>query len=280
MIVKPKKTDKLKETKDYIEKWLKRYKKASESIPHIQRNLDITEWELQAIDNRPDEADEMLTADITTRFDRDYDYLKEVLPMMPQYNPNDIQNLFTITTSSSGLVYDFIYKVKSLNTPKASSYSEEYTSRYQDIQRKHERLKEVCDLIDKFGNPNLIQRFKRAENSYVAAKSRAGERTVAASEMRTLLEGIKGELFEKARHWQKENMTWKTMSERLSKGEINGTEQIELIEHETINNRLIKDLSTILKNREGDNLKNLDDIWTMLLDHLYVIFGLINLGIK
>jgi hypothetical protein len=94
--------------------------------------------------------------------------------------------------------------------------------------------------------------------------------------MRTLLDGIKGDLFEKARNMAKENMTWERMAGRLSKGKSGGPEEKELVDQESERERLIECLSKVAKDREGGSRTDIDTLWTQILDHIYVVLTLAN----
>ena len=268
--------EKLEARRDYLREWMERYKKAQDAVPFVHMGLEMTEWEIQALSNRPDQADEMSPADLRIRFERDYDYLTDVLPMMPEYNLDDLPALTAVITSGSASIYNYVAKVGDLGTQEAQEYSSRYTAAYRELQAAQTRSKAVYDLLKKLNNPQTLQRFDRASNAYLSARSSIGERTAAALEMRNLLDGVQGDLLEKARRWPKENMTWNKMAERLSKGKNEGTEQQELIDQETTRTSLTSQLSTVLKDREGDSLKNLNNVWTQLLDHIYVVLNLID----
>jgi hypothetical protein len=269
---------KLEANRDYLAQWLERHKKAQFVAPYIQMNLEITEWEIQALANRPDEASEIPLTGLSARFDRDRNYLSNVLPMMPEYEPHELVNSTAVWTSGSASVYEYVTRVGELGTPNALAYSQKYTLSYNELQNAQARPNEVRALIERLNSPQTLQRFDRALSAHYAARSGTGQRTAAASEMRTLLDGLQGDLFARARKWKKENMTWATMAERLSKGKSGQTEQQELANQEAARTRLISQLSDVLKNREGSSSMNLDNLWAQVLDHIYIVLGLINFG--
>jgi hypothetical protein len=271
-------TEKLEAKSEYLKEWIERYKGAQEVVQYVQTNLDTTEWELQALNNRPDEADEIPLADLYTKFDRDYDYLTSALPMMPQYSPDAFLNSTAVSTSGSASVYEYVARVGDMGVPAAQAYSRKYTAIYHELQAAQARPKAIRDLLGKLGNPQTQERFDRALMAYSAAQSGTGERTTAALEMRTLLDGIKGDLFKKARRRPKENMSWSEMAARLAKGIPRGTEQQELADQELVRTSLISRLSDIAKDREGGSLTNLDNLWTQISDHIYIVLSLIDFG--
>jgi len=198
--------------------------------------------------------------------------------MMPEYNPQRLVDSTAVLTSGSASVYEYVTRVGELDTPNTLAYSQKYTSIYNELQNTQARPNEVRVLVEKLNSSQTLQRFDRALNAYYAVRSGTGQRTAAATDMRTLLDGLQGDLFAKARKWQKENMTWATMAERLSKGDSGQAEHQVLVNQETIRRRLISRLSDVLKDREGNSSINLDNLWTQILDHIYVVLGLINFG--
>ena len=71
-------------------------------------------------------------------------------------------------------------------------------------------------------------------------------------------------------------MTWEKMSLRLATGEEGGVAHKELERQRSKRSTLYTRLSDIGKDREGGSVTNLDDIWVEVLDHLYVVLGLID----
>lgn len=268
---------KLEAKRDHLKDWLERHRKAQDAVPFVQMNLDITEWEIQALSNRPDEADEIPLGDLESKFGSEYDHLTRALPMMPEYDADALPTLTAVTTSGSADVFAYVTRVGSLGTPDACVYSQKYTVAYRELQAAQSRPKNVRDLLRKLGNPNTLQRFDRALNACFAATSGTGERTAAAGEMRTLLDGVQGDLFTKARKQPSENMTWETMAERLSTGKPRGMAHQRLINEKNTRSSLISQLSDVLKDREGRSPVNLDDLWSQLLDHLFIVLRLVTI---
>lgn len=264
----------LKAKRDYLREWIERCKKAQDIVPSIRMNLEMTEWEIEALANRPEEAEEIPLGDLQARFDQEYDYLTRHFPMIPEYDPSAIPTLAAVTTSGSASTYVYVFRVGGLGTQEAQRYSEKYTQAYRDLQATQSRPGEIRDLIGSLGNPQTLKRFDRAFNTYFAAKSGTGERSTAAAAMRTLLDGIQGDLFQIARKWPTENMKWETMAGRLAKGPVDGTEHRELLRQNSIRGSLVSQLSTVLKDREGSSLTDLDDLWTQVLDHVYIVLRL------
>jgi len=94
--------------------------------------------------------------------------------------------------------------------------------------------------------------------------------------MRNLIDGIKGELFDRARNYDNENMNWDLMAERLHRGENNGVEHKEILRQESIRSKIVDELSKAAKDREGSNSISIQDLWTKLINHLYVLLNSIH----
>lgn len=265
----------LKAKREYLKKWLERLEGAQDAVPSVQMSLEMTDWQIDALSNRPEEADEIPLGDLERRFAHDYAYLIQSWPAMPEYDPD---SLVAANTSSTSSLYTYVGRVGDLGTPQAQEYSAKYTTTYRNLQTAQSRPKEVRGLLKELGREQMLERFDRAFDAYFAVRSGTGERTAAATEMRTLLDGVQGVLFEKARKRPKENMTWETMADRVGKGKARGTEHKKLVDQESARRFLISRLSDVLKGREGDSLTNLDNVWTQVLDHIYVVLKLIEVS--
>jgi hypothetical protein len=200
-----------------------------------------------------------------------------VLPMMPNYNQFDLDNFMTLASSGTSQIYDYVAQIGDWGVTGAQEYSTAYIKDYQAIQIKYGQSATVRELLEKFNNPDLMERFDKASGAYSQAVSGAGERSAAALAMRNLLDGVKGELWERARQAKKENMTWNIMAERLAKGKPGGLEHQQLLDQEEKRASLIDRLSKIIKHREGGTYVNLDTVWTQLLDHIQAVLGLVNI---
>jgi hypothetical protein len=267
-----------KDKRDYLATWLEKFGKAQEVVPRVQKELEKTEWEIDALSNLPDEAVEIPSGDMTILFDNDYRYLtREALPMIPTFDVSKMSSSDAISASGTASVYEYVARIGDIATPTAFKFSNHYTVKYQEIQLAHDRPKEIRNLLAKLPNKNTAERFDRAENSYLQFKAGTGEKTSAAFENRTFIYGLSGDLFQVARKLEKENMTWEIMAERLSKNGKTGIEYNEVIRQKSIRSSLIERLSEVGKDREGSSVVNLHHIWTETLDHVFTILSVINL---
>jgi len=235
--------------RDYLDEWLSRHKEAHDIVPHVRKIQDMTNWEIEALENRPTSSGEMPSDDI----------------------------IMAVNTSSTATIYTHVVKWAEADTSEAEEYSKKFTGLYHDLQTKQKRPEEVRALIAGLSDSSILGRFDKALEAYSHAKAGTVNRTDAALAMRNLIEGIKGKIYQLARKQEKENMTWPIMAERLAKGEPQGTECNELEHHKSIYSPLHERLSYVLKEREGGSPANLDQLWTQVLDHIYAVLGLVKL---
>jgi len=194
--------------------WMKGLKDANTVAPEVQQQIELVQWQLEVLKNAPDEAEEIPFNPPSPK--KSYLHTKSVLPLIPKYNLGNIVNSTSGTVSSSSDYYNYVARVGDLGTPKAFEFSGRFTGLYQNIQQAQDRQSLVKQMIEKLESPNTVERFDRAVNAYSMYKSGIGERTSAAMVIRTLLNGVQGTLFEKARKQPKENMTWGKMGSRLA----------------------------------------------------------------
>ncbi len=263
----------LKAQKDYLLAWLQRNKDAQGIVPTVQKMIDDLNWQIDALSSRPEESGEIYLEFKPQSIDK----LMGVVPPMPAYDANQVSGLYAMTTSGSTGVFGFVSRVGDIATPTAQDYSTKYVRSYQEMRSSQDRPAEVRELLVRLNNPNLLARFDRAVNAYSNFRSGLAERTAAAGEMRTLIDGLQGILLEKARQHQGENMNWEIMSRRLSKGTPGGSEEQELLRQKILRGSLISRLSDVLKDHWAGSVTNLNNIWSEVLDHIYIVLTLVKL---
>lgn len=255
--------------------WINGLKDANKIVPEVQQQIELVQWQLEVLKNTPDEAEEIPFTPPSA--EKSYLHTKSVLPLIPKYEVGNIINSTSGTVSSSTDYYNYVSQVGDLGTPKAFEFSGRFTVLYQNIQQTQDRQSLVKQMIEKLENPSTVERYDRAVNAYSMYKSEIGERTSAAMEIRTLLDGVQGTLFEKAKKQPKENMTWGKMGSRLA-GIVPDSENYKnFIYQYEIRSKLISRLSDIGKDREGGAATNLEFVWTQVLDHLYITLSLLGL---
>ena len=266
----------LNKKRRYLAEWLSRFAIAHNKVrPEVQKNLDMTDWEIEALTNLTNTSMESLPKELDRSFERDYKYIKQNIPMMPDFSTIASSTATSMATAGTSGVYNFVAKFGDVGTRDVRDSVRKYTHRYRELQEAQERPERVRQLMEKYVRPNTLKRFDKAKNAYCTAKSDVSSHEQAALFMRNLLDGVKGDLFQLARSKDKEDMTWEKMTIKLTKGVINGPEYQELLAQETYRATLFSRLSDVLKDREAMSKNNIDNLWTQVLDHIHTILGLL-----
>jgi hypothetical protein len=88
--------------------------------------------------------------------------------------------------------------------------------------------------------------------------------------MRTFLDSLKGELFERARQHSRENMTLKLVLQRLF---LSAPTHSEVEEQLIQRLALIKELSSLAKRRGLPSTYELESLWARVLNHTFIVVG-------
>jgi hypothetical protein len=254
----------------YLNEWKNRNKKAIEIAPFVDNILEVTNWEEQMLSNRPSEAEDVPTDNLSYYFQKEFDQIKTDLPLPPEYIPTQLGGTVSFTTSGSNSAFEYISRVGELGTDAASQFSYKYVNSYIEIQENQNRISEVRGIIETLGHKNLLQRYDDCLKSIASLHVFVADRKSVANDIRNLLNGFKGVLLEKARIKPKENITWEIMASRLSTSE-NGKELI--IKQQVELSKLLSRTAEILKDRESGIVTNIDYIWRQTIDFLFIILN-------
>jgi hypothetical protein len=269
--------EKLKAKKRHLEEWLRNHKSADDVAAEVQKNLDFTNWQIDALEGSPDEADEIPRPDLTQTLDSDSAYLGEVLPPMPLYDMKRVIAASAFTSSGTVPVYQYVSRVGDLGTEDSLKYSSRVTVAFQSLQQAYDRPGEIRELVAGLGNPGTLDRFDAALRSLYAYKRGTANRASPAIDMRTLIDGVKGDLCERARSHAKEDMSWETMSARLALGGEASEQHTQLRALEKTHSSLVSRLSDIAKDREAGSLTSVDNVWAEIQDYLVSLLRLVSL---
>ena len=197
----------LQAQRDYLLTWLQRNKDAQTIVPTIQKMIDDLNWQIDALSNRPEESEEIYLEFKPESIER----LTGMIPPMPLYDANQTSSFYAVTTSGSTGVFSFVSRVGDIPTLPTHTYSDKYVRSFQEMRSSQNRPSEVHELLIKLNNPNLLDRFDRAVHTYSNLRAGLAERTAAAVDMRTLIDGLQGVLFERSKQLEGENMMWEIM---------------------------------------------------------------------
>jgi hypothetical protein len=257
----------IEETAQYVAQVLESVRQWTQAAPRLQELHDQLKWQEDVLTNCPTEATSLMQSGIGNIASQNQTYLKNLIPMPPPIDPKTISVAMAIGTSGATMVYGQLTVVASLGTPTAVNYVQDYTSRYQKLQAAQDRPQAVRALIGKL-NPNTLDRFDKALAAFNHATLGIGSESAAAAVIRTLLDGVKGDLFSLARLNPNENMSWDVMAQRLGK-----SNRATIVREDTLRSSLYSQLSSILKDR-GGALTTLAHLWTQVLDHLFTVLSL------
>ena len=260
-----------KAARDYLTNWLANFQKASEAVPFVQKAKDTFDWQCEAISQQPKGTESLVLYNPSSGFAMSYGDIPNILPMIPNIDPKAITHVNTIAASGASGTFEQILKIGEIQGEVNYVYYREQSTRYQALQRSQDRINEVQSLVQRHCSANILGQYKRAVTGYYNVKSGSSDASAAALEMRTLLDNIKGELFERARTVPRENMTWDVMVQRVYSGAATTPRHTELLDQGIKRSDLINYLSTVAKRRGGGQPYNFEDLWAMVLDHIYIL---------
>jgi len=261
---------------DYFKEWLRRLKQAQDQIPIVQDLEERTEWEINTLNDLPEDAQEFFSLSLVDNYDITTEHLRESLPLPPEFNVLAVPSAAALSTSGSSSIYSAVSRAGEVDAEDIQKWSGIHTGLYREIQKKQTRFDKVKQQLQML-NANRVGELETARQEYAAAVSDVGERIAAGIAMRNVLDHFKGDLFERARDHLGENMTWEQMAERLTLGKVGGIEHKELINQEVEWRSLKVRLSDVAKGQKHGLVVDLQDIWTKLVDHLFTVLGIIKL---
>lgn len=249
-----------------IEILFNRIKDYVNTIPFLEKELERTKWEIDALENIPVEARDFPTYQILNNIEEETKLLKLGIKLPPVINQEEL-SLYSVTSgTASSDVFEFVSKVGDIDSPITKKYSLVYSESYKSFQNKYDLVEEINQKLSNLNFSNTQVRFNDAFNSLQRYKNGILSETSTAIEIRTFLDGLKGDLFELAKNHHNENMTLDILGNRLSS--IYGIPSI----NQTIINNLFKlgslknRLSEIGKDRVKSSIVNLESIWVEVLD--------------
>ena len=266
---------KLHQKRAYFEEWLRRHTASDEAAEEVKRQLELTQWQIKAIESSPPEADEIPRPNFGGTLDSDLANLPVVLPLIPEYRRTQYLSASAYTSTGTMSVFQFASRVGDIPSPAANEYSNRVTAEFRQIQARHDRPALLRELLASSCGQSTLKRLEEAILSYQAFHMASGSRRGAATDMRTLIDGVKGDLFSRSMrpNHPKEKVSWGAMSSRLAKGGRNSDHHKELKALEDKHTSLSSRLSDVIHDREAGSLTNLDDIWTELQEYLVALLG-------
>jgi hypothetical protein len=235
-------------------------------MPDVVRMEGTATWTVDAMDALREQSPEMAT-ELDGELERGFHELKKALPLPPDYGPVVVEATSTASVSGANRVHEALVSVRAAD-PRETSKVMLMVRRYAGLQEEQGRAEEAARRVKELF-PEQSARFAEALNAARVAQgspSRFSEET-AAMVMRTFLAKLKGELFERARGYERENMTWPLMAERLS---IESGRHV-LAEQDAVHSGLNAWLTDIGKARSS--AFSFPESCARFIDHVYVVCG-------
>ena len=261
--------------RDYYKQWLERHKQASEIAPAVNDALCQVEWELAALADLPDEAKNISTTQLDDQAAEMYSEVESILPMMPEYPRVITFQVNSISTSSSTGVTTFVSHVGHLGTPEATNYASRHLAAYERLQEAQCRPAVVRTAIEELFTGDTLARFDAANTAMHQSVTGLGTESAAAMEMRTLLDGIQGQLYVAAGRQPQQSMNWESMARLLFKHPSESAMLNQLLAQGPVRSQLVDELSNIGKRRTGARSIDLRSVWLRTLDHVFIVLSLL-----
>jgi hypothetical protein len=259
-------SDKLKQIEDWFSEFLDDVRERNKLVPEITYARDRVRWARTALDSAPDTAGCVSMSPVEEEATFALMQLDTLLPLSPRIDFDQAAlGISSIVSSTSSHVVEYVGDVGRLDSPAAHMYETQQMEYYRELQRPGR----VRDLINRV-MPMALSRFDAADQACALAGIASMEDTAAAADLRTLLEGVQGELFDLMRR-PKEHMTWPTSIERLVTAASTDTwAHTQLVREQGIHERLRDELSNVLKRRREGELAVL---WARVLAHLEAVLS-------
>jgi len=253
-----------KEWLAYLDELLRRGDEYKRMEPEIIKARGTAAWQAEAVDALQKEFPGMareVKADLAPGIQA----LKNILPLPPIYDLRAAGSTTTAAVSGANIVYEALISAR---IPAPQPTISQLIAGYAVLQKEQDREADAASRVAELF-PALADRFAEASRAaHVALGSlTAFAEETAANAMRNFLMKLKGELMEKTRHMELENITWKVMAARLCAGP---NIQV-LLEQEHIHSDLNNWLSPVLKARHS--AYSFRETWVRFLDHVYITCG-------
>lgn len=266
---------KLRSKSIYLTEWLRRYTVMADVAPMVKKTLDYTNWEIDVVENRPSILGGPSLPDLAHSTKLDLANVQTILPMPYQYTPDTIAGASAFSSTGVIAVFDYTQEFVGFAEADGVDYAEDAKASLEKLDSTYNTHDELRHLIATFGKRGLNDRFSVVSSALESYQIGTSDKTAAAIGMRNLLDGVKGELWSRARTHPSENMTWSLMANRLAYGSIGGPHHDTLLSLESTYTSIIAKLSEIAKDRDCKTLLDPISIWIDVKNFLIAIVGLL-----
>ncbi|MGE0273717.1 MAG: hypothetical protein AB7M05_21015 [Alphaproteobacteria bacterium] len=259
--------DKLKQARDHLRNWLEQSRSIASAAPGVKKIEEQLDWEVRTLEGRPAEAVNLSTTGIDERSDDLLSRVQSYYPSLPIVDSSGFTFVNSITTSTSSATVQFVMSVDQVGTPAAVAYASRALDEYRIIQRNQNRDGELRSMLQ-VKLPSVLSRFDAAQSAYEKARVGHNDAAAAAIAARNFVDGLKGELVERARKAPGESISVDQAVSRLFAGSPMEAD----VTHE-MNKRgdLIAGLSDVAKARRPASTADIEGLWSRVLDHAFVV---------
>lgn len=262
-----------KELKEYCAEWLRRHRTQEAIVPYVQGIYETAVWEEDARQS----IDEAHTPREMTQFidlmaARNLDEVKSALPLPQNYQRVGYEVLNALSTGMTSTASNVAVVLVAVRpTTGSSTRIDEVIDKYETLQRQQDRRMHARERL-KNHFPSLVELFDLAEHKLQLAKGDHNQIPGAATEMRNLLDRLRGKLFAKAKHRPKENMTWTIMAERLC-GE-DERRRHSLLDQEVLDCQIRRQLGDLVHRQIELDAREILIVWLLIVDFVFVVCDL------
>ena len=264
---------------EHLYDWLNAVNQAKDNVPYVQNMVDQANVDLQAFMQMPEDGEEFISPLTLKEYLKGNETIKANLPVPTMLDSDSIRLTGVISTTGSTGAYEAIITAGKVDDPELNQWSHKFRHPFYEIIQNQSRLEIVTEKLEVL-NPERVVELNDSINAFLAFKSDIGERVRAATCMRNLIEHYRGDLFARARKWPRENIKWNKMALRLANNNTSGVAIDTLLNQEREWKNLHDQLSKIVHKQKPGEFIDLESLWVKLVDHLFIVLGLIDFSIK
>jgi len=260
-----------------LSNWLERAREVRELEPYVQQAYENTIWQRDSLYAIPDDASD-LNASVVTSLVNSRNVLENYLPEI-QKSPSQytyVSSFNATLISGSSNTFSYLNQISpNLSQDKQERINPQIAS-YVELHQRQNRISTVKALLSKL-DQGLVDELELAEKELQHFKNKTSEVIAPASALRNVLQHFKGNLLFKARNTPKETPNWSIMVNRLVITGVSTSEHSTLEGEEATHSQLYDRLSRILKGNLQATIRDMENIFIEVTDHLYTVISLVRL---
>jgi hypothetical protein len=261
--------------------WISQYQKLGDLYPAIYNAYRLAEFEKKIIDTFPDNLNPNFKDSIVESITGSIDYFEELLPQIVIYDefgscPSG-EVIAVSGVSGSMAVIDHIHSDDPYNVLWADGIIQEYSQ----IQKEQARESFIRSKLNSFF-PKVGAEFEESVEVYKRFSGGVTNQKDGGISCRTVLEHLKGELFEKAkllirlRNPAKQKVNWREMTTELAFNGLGSIEYSILVNKELDWKNIHEELTFSAKGLVSETRISFEVKFMRYLDVLFEVLHLID----